>query len=77
MKIFNHITNDGFGFGSCEDFLDRPPITQMNVFDLWTDENGVRQYANGFYPSYFVGYNSNFSVDYTRNCCCSSDKMVG
>src|SRR5687768_11169799 len=54
-----------FLFGSCEDFLDRPPLTQMNDDELWTTENGVRQYANGFYPNYFVGYNSGFTVDYT------------
>jgi starch-binding outer membrane protein, SusD/RagB family len=52
-------------FGGCEDFLERPPLTQMNDADLWTTENSVRQYANGFYPNYFVGYNSNFGVDYT------------
>jgi starch-binding outer membrane protein, SusD/RagB family len=52
-------------FGSCEDFLDRPPLTQILDEDLWTTESGVRQYANGFYPNYFVGYNSGFGVDYT------------
>lgn len=52
-------------FGSCEEFLDRPPLTQINDDELWTNENGVRQYANGFYPNYFVGYNSGFGVDYT------------
>jgi hypothetical protein len=51
--------------GSCEDFLDRPPLTQILDEDLWTTETGVRQYANGFYPNYFVGYNSGFGVDYT------------
>jgi starch-binding outer membrane protein, SusD/RagB family len=50
--------------GSCEDFLDRPPLTQMNDETLWTNENNVRLYANSFYPNYFVGYNSNFGVDY-------------
>src|SRR5690349_14283225 len=54
-----------FVFNSCDDFLDRPPLTQMNDADLWTTENSVRQYANGFYPNYFVGYNVNFGVDYT------------
>lgn len=51
--------------GSCEDFLERPPLTQMNDADLWTTESNVRQYANGFYSNYFVGYNSGFGVDYT------------
>jgi hypothetical protein len=52
-------------FGSCEDFLDRPPLTQANDNDLWTTENSVRLFANGFYPNYFVGYNSGFGLDYT------------
>ena len=50
--------------GSCNDFLDRPPLTQMNDETLWTSENSVRLYANSFYPTYFVGYNSGFGVDY-------------
>jgi starch-binding outer membrane protein, SusD/RagB family len=50
--------------GSCEDFLDRPPLTQMNDETLWTSENSVRLYANSFYPYYFVGYNTAFGVDY-------------
>jgi starch-binding outer membrane protein, SusD/RagB family len=50
--------------GSCDDFLDRPPLTQMNDETLWTSENSVRLYANSFYPNYFVGYNSAFGVDY-------------
>ncbi|HEY0652228.1 MAG TPA: RagB/SusD family nutrient uptake outer membrane protein [Chryseosolibacter sp.] len=50
--------------GSCDDFLDRPPLTQMNDQTLWTSENSVRLYANSFYPNYFVGYNSGFGVDY-------------
>ena len=50
--------------GSCEDFLDRPPLTQMNDETLWVSENNVRLYANGFYPNYFVGYNTSFGLDY-------------
>ncbi|HEY0745015.1 MAG TPA: RagB/SusD family nutrient uptake outer membrane protein [Chryseosolibacter sp.] len=51
--------------GSCEDFLDRPPLTQAVDETLWTTENSARLYANSFYPNYFVGYNSGFGVDYT------------
>ena len=51
-------------FGSCEDFLDRPPLTETNDEIFWTNENNLRLYANGFYPTYFVGYNSGFGVDY-------------
>ncbi len=50
---------------SCDDFLDRPPLTQANDETLWTTENSARLYANGFYPNYFVGYNSSFGLDYT------------
>ena len=50
--------------GSCEDFLDRPPLTQMNDETLWVSENNVRLYSNGFYSNYFVGYNTSFGLDY-------------
>jgi hypothetical protein len=51
-------------FGSCEDFLDRPPLTQMTDQNYWTNENNLRLFANGFYTNYFVGYNNNFGIDY-------------
>lgn len=50
--------------GSCDEFLDRPPLTQADDNTLWTSENSVRLYANSFYPYYFVGYNTAFGVDY-------------
>lgn len=50
--------------GSCDDLLDRPPLTQMNDDTYWVSENNVRLYANGFYANYFVGYNTAFGVDY-------------
>ena len=52
-------------FGSCEDFLDRPPLSEMNDQTFWTSENSLRLFANGFYTNYFVGYNSAFAPDYT------------
>ena len=52
-------------FGSCEDFLDRKPLAEMNDGNYWTSENSVRLFANGFYTNYFVGYNSAFTTDYT------------
>lgn len=48
----------------CEDFLDRPPLTQMNDITYWTTENNVRVFANGFYSNYFVGYNNSWGVAY-------------
>jgi hypothetical protein len=50
--------------GSCDDFLDRPPLTQENDDSYWTSENNLRLFANGFYNNFFVGYNSGFGVDY-------------
>jgi uncharacterized protein YozE (UPF0346 family) len=55
----------GLVFTSCEDFLDRTSLTTMNDDNYWTSENNVRLFANGFYPNYFVGYNSSWSADYT------------
>ncbi len=51
-------------FTGCEDFLDRPQLTQMNDETYWTNENNLRLFANGFYANYFIGYNSSFTVDY-------------
>jgi len=51
-------------FGSCEDFLDRQPLSEMNDQNYWTSENSLRLFANGFYTNYFVGYNSAFAPDY-------------
>jgi len=48
----------------CEDFLDRPPLTEMNDDNYWTSENNLRLFANGFYAQYFVGYNDTWGVDY-------------
>lgn len=53
-----------FVLGSCEDFLDRQPLTQMNDQTYWTNENNLRLFSNGFYTNYFVGYNNTWGVDY-------------
>ncbi|MBT1705715.1 RagB/SusD family nutrient uptake outer membrane protein [Chryseosolibacter indicus] len=50
--------------GSCDDFLDRPPLSQMKEENLWTTENSVRLFANGFYSNYFAGYNTGFTLNY-------------
>ncbi len=49
---------------SCEKFLDRQSLTTMNDENYWTSENNLRLFANGFYPNYFVGYNSTWGIDY-------------
>lgn len=51
-------------FSSCDDYLDKPSLTTMNDGNYWTSENNLRLFANGFYPNYFVGYNTSFTVDY-------------
>lgn len=51
-------------FSSCEDFLNRQPLTQMNDVNYWANENNLRLFANGFYSNYFVGYNDTWGVDY-------------
>ncbi|MFO7256816.1 MAG: RagB/SusD family nutrient uptake outer membrane protein [Bacteroidota bacterium] len=48
----------------CDEYLDRPPLTQMNDENYWTSENNLRLFANAFYPQYFVGYNATWGVDY-------------
>ena len=49
---------------SCEEFLDRTPLTTMNDANYWTSENNLRLFANGFYANYFVGYNATWGFDY-------------
>lgn len=63
-KHFIIILMIAFGLGSCEDFLDRQQLDKMNDNTYWTTENNLRLFGNGFYPNYFVGYNSSFTVDY-------------
>src|SRR5687768_9247258 len=50
---------------SCsKDVLDRPPLTSYVDDKFWRNEDDVRMYANAFYPNYFNGYNTSFTVDY-------------
>lgn len=46
----------------CEDFLDRPQLTEDNDETAWTSEQKVRLYANKFYPTFFVGYSTDVSL---------------
>jgi hypothetical protein len=64
MKKYSIILLISLVIGGCEDFLDRPQLTDMNDNTYWTNENNLRLFANGFYTNYFVGYNSGFGVDY-------------
>jgi hypothetical protein len=53
-----------FFLASCSDMLDRPPLTEENDDTYWASESQLRLYANGFYPRYFVGYNSGWGTEY-------------
>ena len=53
---------------SCnKEVLDRPPLDRIidSEDGFWRNEDDVRLYANAFYPNYFNGYNTSFTVDYT------------
>jgi hypothetical protein len=50
---------------SCKKDLDRPLITSVRDEQFWRGEEDVRMYANAFYPNYFNGYSTGFTVDYT------------
>lgn len=66
IRFIYIIATAGILFTSCnKDVLDRPPLTQYLDENYWRNEEDVRLYANGFYPNYFVGYNTSFTVDYT------------
>ncbi|GAB6007702.1 RagB/SusD family nutrient uptake outer membrane protein [Dysgonomonas reticulitermitis] len=66
-----------FFFTACEDVLDRPPLSEENDDSFWTSESKLRLYANGFYPRYFVGYNSGWGTEYAPlNGYEFSDDMV-
>ncbi|MCD8078913.1 MAG: RagB/SusD family nutrient uptake outer membrane protein [Bacteroides sp.] len=47
----------------CDDILDRPQLTDQNDDIYWTNEDKLRLYANGFYPTHFVAYNVGWSDD--------------
>lgn len=50
-------------FTSCDDFLDRPQLTQANDENAWTTEENVRLYSNKYYTDFFTGYGLGFDTD--------------
>lgn len=46
--------------GCNEEFLEVPPIDKMTDETYWSNENNVRTFAYGFYPTYFVGYSASW-----------------
>lgn len=67
MKNLKYFSLVGFLFlVSCsKDILDRPPQTSYVDGLYWRNEDDVRMYANAFYPNYFNGFATSFTVDYT------------
>lgn len=55
----------GMSLASCDDILDRPQLNTPTDDNFWNAEIDVRLYANSFYPTYFVGYNSGWTATYT------------
>ncbi len=52
-------------FSSCiNDALDREQLTSADDDNFWTSESKLRLYANEFYPTHFVGYNTSYGSDY-------------
>lgn len=78
FNIFNKIAFISllliFGAG-CNDFLDRPPLTQENDETAWKTEQNVRLYANKYYagytdggtyyPGFFMGYGHSWTNSYS------------
>lgn len=62
MKIYYRLLALSFFLAlvSCDDFLDRPPLTSMNDDNAWTSEDNLRLYANKYYTTFFTGYGSGF-----------------
>ena len=46
----------------CDDVLDRPQLNNPQDKNFWRNETDLRLFGNGFYPNYFVGYNSGWGV---------------
>ncbi len=55
----------GVSLVSCSDILDRPDKNSPTDEAFWKSESDLDLYANGFYPEYFVGYNSSWALTYT------------
>ena len=51
---------------SCNDLLDRPQLNSAVDETFWVTEDNVRMYANEFYPQFFVGYNTSWTLDYSH-----------
>ncbi|GHV13861.1 hypothetical protein FACS1894169_01700 [Bacteroidia bacterium] len=52
-------------FQGCSDYLDRPELNRFDDENYWKSENNVRLFVTEFYPQFFVGYNSSWTLDYS------------
>lgn len=67
MKRYITILISLLVFGSCTDFLTKPPIVAIADDDFWKDENGVRTFAFGFYDLFpGFGNGGGFGDFYSR-----------
>lgn len=60
--IFTFLTAVAFMLTGCDDVLDRPQLNNPQDKNFWRNETDLRLFGNGFYPNYFVGYNSGWGV---------------
>lgn len=52
-------------FAGCDEVLDRPQLNTPTDDTYWRTESDARLFANSFYPNYFIGYGSGWSVAYS------------
>lgn len=62
--IFIILSAVAFILTGCDDILDRPQLNNPQDDNFWRNETDLRLYANGYYPNYFVGYNSGWGIAY-------------
>ena len=51
---------------SCNELLDRPQLNSPVDETFWSSENNLRLFGNEFYPQFFVGYNTSWTLDYSH-----------
>lgn len=51
---------------ACSDLLDRPQLNSPVDETFWTSEGNLRLFANEFYPQFFNGYNTSWTLDYSH-----------
>ncbi len=66
IKFLNFLIA-GLVFVSCnKEVLDRPPLDEIiDGPGFWRNEEDLRLFANSFYPQFFNGFATSFTVDYT------------